>query len=65
MTVLEYGLLGASYLVKNRKAIVLLDTASMTLGIIAFILLGADLGMAMIYAMSYQLYRAKYGERDD
>ena len=47
LTVLEYGLLGASYLVKNRKAIVLLDTASMTLGIIVFILLGADLGMAM------------------
>jgi len=46
-TVLEYALLGASYLAKNRKAIVLLDIGSMTTGIVAFILLGADLGMAM------------------
>lgn len=46
-TVIEYTLLGASYLAKNRKAIVLLDIASMTTGIVAFILLGADLGMAM------------------
>lgn len=47
LTLVEYGLLGASYLAKHRKAIVLLDIASMTTGIIAFILLGADLGMAM------------------
>ncbi len=46
-TVVEYGLLGASYLAKNRKAVVSLDIASMACGIIAFILLGADLGMAM------------------
>lgn len=46
-TVIEYGLLGASYLAKNRKAVVTLDIASMACGIIAFILLGADLGMAM------------------
>ena len=46
-TVIEYTLLGASYLAKNRKAIVLLDIASMTTGIVAFMLLGADLGMAM------------------
>ncbi len=46
-TVVEYGLLGASYLAKNRKAVVTLDIASMTCGIVAFILLGADLGMAM------------------
>lgn len=46
-TVVEYGLLGASYLAKNRKAVVLLDIASMSCGIIAFIFLGADLGMAM------------------
>jgi len=47
LTVIEYGLLGASYLAKNRRAIVLLDIASMATGIIAFLLLGADLGMAM------------------
>ncbi len=47
ITVVEYALLGASYLAKNRKAVVTLDIASMTCGIIAFILLGADLGMAM------------------
>ncbi len=46
-TVVEYGLLGASYLAKNRKAVVTLDIASMACGIVAFILLGADLGMAM------------------
>ena len=46
-TVVEYGLLGASYLAKNRKAVVLLDIASMGCGIVAFLLLGADLGMAM------------------
>lgn len=47
LTVVEYGLLGASYLAKNRKAVVVLDIASMIAGIFAFILLGADLGMAM------------------
>lgn len=47
LTVVEYGLLGASYLAKKRKVVVVLDIASMTCGIIAFILLGADLGMAM------------------
>lgn len=47
LTIIEYGLLGASYLAKKRKAIVVLDILSMTTGIIAFILLGADLGMAM------------------
>lgn len=46
-TIIEYGLLGASYLAKKRKAIVLLDIASMATGIVAFLLLGADLGMAM------------------
>lgn len=47
MTVIEYGLLGASYLAKKRRMVVLLDIASMICGIVAFILLGADLGMAM------------------
>lgn len=46
-TVVEYGLLGASYLAKSRKAVVSLDIVSMICGIVAFILLGADLGMAM------------------
>lgn len=47
LTIIEYGLLGASYFAKNRKAVVLLDIVSMTAGIFAFLLLGADLGMAM------------------
>lgn len=47
LTVVEYGLLGLSYLAKNRKAVVALDIASMTMGIVVFLLLGADLGMAM------------------
>ena len=47
LTVVEYGLLGASYLAKNRKAVVFLDILSMSTGIIVYILLGADLGMAM------------------
>lgn len=46
-TVLEYGLLGVSYLVKKRRAIILLDIFSMVAGIVAFLLLGADQGMAM------------------
>ncbi len=47
LTVVEYGLLGLSYLAKNRKAVVILDIASMATGIVVFLLLGADLGMAM------------------
>lgn len=47
LTVIEYTLLGASYLAKNRKAVVVLDIASMATGILAFLLLGADLGMMM------------------
>ncbi len=47
LTVVEYALLGASYLAKKRKAVVILDIISMTCGIFAFVLLGADLGMAM------------------
>lgn len=47
LAVAEYGLLGLSYLAKNRKLVVLLDIASMSMGILAFLLLGADLGMAM------------------
>lgn len=46
-TVIEYALLGISYFAKKRKLVVILDIASMACGIIAFILLGADLGMAM------------------
>lgn len=47
LTVLEYGLLGTTYLVKRRKLIVILDIISMTSGIFAYLLLGADLGMAL------------------
>lgn len=46
-TVIEYSLLGWSYFAKNRKLVVILDTFSMICGIIAYILLGADLGMAL------------------
>lgn len=46
-TVVEYGLLGWSYFAKKRKLVVILDIFSMISGIIAFILLGADLGMAL------------------
>ncbi len=46
-TVVEYALLGASYLAKKRRMVVVLDILSMISGIIAFLLLGADLGMAM------------------
>lgn len=77
LTVVEYGLLGLSYLAKNRKAVVALDIASMTLGIVVFLLLGADLGMMMsvvvLVANFYYLWdenkhgerkRAKYSARD-
>lgn len=46
-TVAEYGLLGLSYLAKKRKLVVVLDICSMICGIVAFLLLGADLGLAM------------------
>ncbi len=46
-TVIEYALLGATYFAKKRKLVVVLDTFSMAAGIIAYILLGADLGLAM------------------
>lgn len=35
-TVVEYGLLGATYLAKNRKLIVTLDIASMACGIVVY-----------------------------
>lgn len=47
LTLIEYGLLGATYFVKRRKLVVFLDTISMAAGIGAYILLGADLGLAM------------------
>lgn len=47
LTVIEYGLLGATYFAKRRKLIVILDIVSMVAGIGAYILLGADLGLAM------------------
>lgn len=68
-TVTEYGLLGASYLAKKRRAVVILDIISMTCGIIAFILLGADLGMAMsviiLLANFYYLWdESKHSEKE-
>lgn len=63
LTVVEYGLLGATYFVKKRKLVVILDTFSMTAGILAYILLGADLGLAMsvviLLANFYYLYDEK------
>lgn len=47
LTAIEYVLLGASYFGKKRRWIVILDIASMSCGIVALLLLGADLGMAM------------------
>lgn len=47
LTVVEYGLLGATYFAKKRKVVVIFDTLSMAAGILAYILLGADLGLAM------------------
>ena len=46
-TVIEYGLLGSTYFAKKRRLIVVLDIFSMLAGIIAYILLGADAGLAM------------------
>ena len=46
-TVAEYSLLGLSYLARRRKLVVVLDIFSMICGIIAFVLLGADLGVGM------------------
>ncbi len=68
-TVVEYGLLGASYLAKKRKSVVVLDIVSMICGIIAFILLGADLGMAMsviiLLANFYYLWdESKHDEKE-
>ncbi len=59
-TLVEYGLLGATYFAKHRKLVVILDTISMAAGIVAYILLGADLGLAMsvviLLANFYYLY---------
>lgn len=59
-TIIEYSLLGASYLAKKRRAVVILDILSMASGIIAYVFLGADLGIAMsviiLVANFYYLY---------
>lgn len=67
LTVIEYTLLGASYLAKRRRLVVILDILSMTAGIFAFILLGADLGMAMsviiLLANFYYLAQESRGKK--
>ncbi len=68
LTVVEYGLLGLSYLAKSRKAVVILDIASMATGIVVFLLLGADLGMMMsvviLLANFYYLWdESKHGKQ--
>lgn len=67
LTVVEYGLLGLSYLAKKRKTVVILDIVSMSLGILVYMLLGADTGIWMsvvvLMANFYYLYQEhKYGE---
>ncbi len=63
LTLIEYGLLGTTYFAKKRKWVVILDTFSMAAGIGAYILLGADLGLAMsvviLLANFYYLYDEK------
>ncbi len=67
LTVIEYSLLGASYLAKRRRLVVVLDIVSMTAGIFAFLLLGADLGMAMsiiiLIANFYYLWEESRGTK--
>lgn len=46
-TIVEYSLLGWSYFAKRRKLAIILDISSMIFGILAYILLGADLGVAL------------------
>lgn len=65
LTVIEYTLLGASYLAKKRVAIVLLDIASMATGIGAFLLLGADLGMAMSVVILLANFYYLWDERNE
>ncbi len=59
-TVIEYSLLGASYLAKKRKLVVILDILSMVAGTTAYVLLGADMGIMMsiiiLVANFYYLY---------
>lgn len=63
LTVIEYGLLGSTYFVKRRRMAVVLDIFSMAAGIGAYILLGADAGLAMsvviLIANFYYLYDEK------
>ena len=67
LTVAEYGLLGASYLAKKRRSVVILDIVSMSCGIAAFFLLGADLGMAMsiivLLANFYYLWEESWAQK--
>lgn len=59
-TIVEYALLGSSYLMKKRRVVVILDILSMAAGIVAYVLLGADSGLAMsviiLVANFYYLY---------
>lgn len=64
LAVVEYGLLGASYLAKKRKTVVILDIASMTLGIIVYLLLGADSGLAMSVVILLANFYYLYDEKD-
>lgn len=65
LTVVEYGLLGASYLARKRRAIVLLDIVSMATGIVVYVLLGADLGMAMSVVILLANFYYLWDERNE
>ena len=63
LTVIEYGLLGSTYFVKRRKMAVVLDIFSMIAGIGAYILLGADVGMAMSFVVLLANFYYLYDEK--
>jgi len=64
LTVIEYSLLALSYQAKKRLLAVVLDILSMTMGVLAYLLLGADLGLGMslviLVANFYYLYQEKH-----
>ncbi len=64
LTAVEYGLLGASYLAKRRLLVVILDIFSMTAGIFAYFLLGADLGLAMSVVILLANFYYLWDEKD-
>lgn len=64
LTVIEYGLLALSYQARKRLLAVVLDILSMAMGVLTYLLLGADLGLGMslviLVANFYYLYQEKH-----